>query len=407
MKRILITLGTIILSTSLEAASQEPHPLNLFEKPPEVQTRWSSFENPTAGRNCAALENTGNKGHAYDHLDAGETKTLLDMKGSGTITRIWFTIRNRDPKILRSLRLEMFWDGAEKPAVSCPVGDFFGVGLGRRVAFESALFSDPQGRSFNCFIPMPFRKSARITLTNELNAKQVDLYYDIDLLTNVKHSPETLYFHASWRRESPNELGKDFDILPLVKGNGRFLGCNIGVMTDKKYGKAWWGEGEVKIWLGNDKNPTMCGTGTEDYIGTAWGQTFFNNRTQGCLIADEDKGHWAFYRYHIDDPIYFDEGCKVSIQTIGGTPMPESQRMQREGIPFTPVAIAPRARKPSDWILLLDLEQPIDLLSPSTPEGWCNFRRQDDWSATAYFYLDAPESGLPPLAPVAERINGL
>ena len=136
-------------------------------------------------------------------------------------------------------------------------------------------------------------------------------------------------------------------------------------------------------------------------------EAFFNHRTQGCLIADEEKDHWAFYRYHIDDPIYFDEGCKVSIQTIGGTPMPESQRMQREGIPFTPVAIAPRARKPSDWILLLDLEQPIDLLSPSTPEGWCNFRRQDDWSATAYFYLDAPESGLPPLAPVAERINGL
>ena len=381
--------------------------MNLFEKPPGVQTRWSSFENLTAGRDCAGLENKGHKGHATDRLEAGETKTLLDVKGSGTITRMWFTIGNRSPKMLRSLRLEMFWDGAEKPAVSCPFGDFFGVGLGRRTAFETALFSDPEGKSFNCFIPMPFRNSARITLTNESEEPEFSIFYDIDLLTNVEHSPTALYFHTHWRRESPNELGNDFDILPCIKGSGRFLGCNIGVMADPRYAKAWWGEGEVKVWLGSDQNPTLCGTGTEDYIGTAWGQKFFNHRTQGCLIADEEKDHWAFYRYHIDDPIYFDEGCKVSIQTIGGTPMPEAQRMQREGVPFMPVSIAPRDRKPSAWILLLDLEQPIDLQSPSAPDGWCNFRRQDDWSATAYFYLDTPGGVLPPLVPVAERIKGL
>jgi len=403
MKRTLIALATIILYTALEAASQESHPVSVFEKPPGVQTRWSSFENPSAGRDCAALENKGNKGHASDYLNPGETKTLLDIKGSGTITRMWFTIANRDPKMLRSMRLEMFWDGAEKPAVSCPFGDFFGVGLGRRIPFESALFSDPQGKSFNCFIQMPFRKSARITLTNESKDIQGAIFYDIDLLTNVKHSPETLYFHASWRRESPNELGKDFDILPYVKGNGRFLGCNIGVMADEKYAKAWWGEGEVKIWLGNDKNPTLCGTGTEDYIGTAWGQKFFNNRTQGCLIADEEKDQWAFYRYHLDDPIYFDEGCKVSIQTIGGAPKAAVIRMLRAGVPVIPVSINSKGR----WILLLDLEQPIDLQSPSAPDGWCNFRRQDDWSATAYFYLDTPGGVLPPLAPLAERTKGL
>ena len=381
--------------------------MNLFEKPRGVETRWSSFENPGAGRDSAGQENQGNKGHANDHLEVGETKVLLDVKGSGMIRRLWFTIMDRSPKMLRGLRLEMFWDGAAKPAVSCPFGDFFGVGLGRRTAFETALFSDPEGRSFNCCIPMPFRKSARVTLINESGVPLNSIFYDIDFLTNVEHSPETLFFHAGWRREAPNELGKDFEILPHIAGNGRFLGCNIGIMADPRYGKAWWGEGEVKVWLGNDKNPTLCGTGTEDFIGTAWGQKCFNHRTQGCLIADEEKLQWAFYRYHIDDPVYFNDGCRVAIQTIGGTPKADVIRLQLAGVPVIPVGIYPRDRKPADFVGLLDMTQPVDLKSPALPDGWCNFRRQDDWSATSYFYLDGPGGVLPPLAPVAERVRGL
>ena len=400
-------LAAVIVLAPQGLAANSAATMNLFEKPRGVQTRWSSFENPTAGRDCAGLENKGAKGHAMDRLEAGKSKTLLDVKGSGMIRRIWFTMMNRNPKMLRGMRLEMFWDGAEKPAVSCPFGDFFGVGLGRRTAFETPLFSDPEGRSFNCFIPMPFRKSARITLTNESDETEYAIYYDIDLLTQVEHSPETLYFHTSWRRESPNELGKDFDILPHINGNGRYLGCNVGIIADAKYGKAWWGEGEMKVWFGNDKNPTLCGTGAEDYIGTAWGEGLFKNRTQGCLIADEEKRQWAFYRYHIDDPIYFDKGCKVSIQTIGGFGKAEVSRMQREGVPIIPVALLPRAHKPADIMPFLELKQPVDLQAPSLPEGWCNFRRQDDWSATAYFYLDAPGGVLPPLAPVAQRVQGL
>ena len=408
MNRVLVALRIVALSTVLVASSQAASPTALFTKPHGVQTRWSSFENPTAGRDCAGLENKGNKGHAFDCLEAGETKTLLDVKGSGTINRIWCTVNERSPKTLRSLRLDIFWDGAEKPAVSCPLGDFFGVALGRRIAFESALFSDPEGRSFNCFIPMPFRKSARITLTNESGVTLNEFYYDIDLLTHVEHPPENLYFHANWRREAPNELGKDFDILPHIKGNGRFLGCNVGIIADPKYGTAWWGEGEVKVWLGDDKNPTLCGTGTEDYIGTAWGQGRYSHRTQGCLIADPQKREWAFYRYHIDDPIYFDEGCKVSIQTIGASSKSEASRMQSEGAALIPVIMIPAKRKPHDAVRLSDMAQPVDLKSPDLSTGaWTLFRRQDDWSATAYFYLDNPEGVLPPLAPVAERVNGL
>jgi len=379
--------------------------MNLFEKPRGVQTRWVSFENPTTERGRAALENKGCKGHPCDSLRAGETKTLLDTAGSGMISRIWMTIMDRSPEMLRSLRLDMFWDGSERAAVSCPVGDFFGIGLGRTAAFESALFSDPEGRSFNCFIPMPFREGARVTLTNEYGTDLTHLFYDIDLLMNVEHSAETLYFHAHWRREAPNELGKDFVILPAVQGSGRFLGCNVGVSANPIYEKAWWGEGEVKVWLGEDEHPTLCGTGTEDFIGTAWGQGKYAHRTQGCPVADEKSGQWAFYRYHVDDPVFFEEGCRVSIQTIGGCPKEKVIELREKGAPLSPVTIDPADMRP--LVHLMELKQPVDLTDPALPNKWCNFWRQDDWSATAYFYLDSAGGVLPALAPVETRIAGL
>jgi hypothetical protein len=379
--------------------------MNLFEKPKGVQTRWFSFENAEIERGRAGRENRGAKGHAFDSVSAGETKTLLNIAGGGMVRRIWLTVSDRSPEMLRSLRIDMFWDAAATPAVSVPLGDFFGVGLGRRVPFECALFSDPEGRSFNCFIPMPFRSGARITITNESAKPLPHLFYDVDLLVDMEHAPETLYFHAHWRRESPNALGKEFDILPHIRGGGRFLGCNLGVIASPDYEGAWWGEGEVKVWFGDDANPTLCGTGTEDYIGAGWGQGTYAHRTQGCLVADGDRRQWAFYRYHIDDPVYFDDGCRVAIQTMGGAGIAKVLDLQRKGAPLIPVTIDPGGG--GSFVRLLDLDPPVDLQDPSLPQGWCNFWRRDDWSSTAYFYLDSAEGVLPPLAPVPARIAGL
>jgi hypothetical protein len=190
-----------------------------------------------------------------------------------------------------------------------------------------------------------------------------------------------------------------------VRGHGRFLGCNIGVITDPVYEDSWWGEGEVKIWLGNDQHPTLCGTGTEDYIGTAWGQGVYAHRSQGCPLADKERRHWAFYRYHVDDPVYFDGGCKVAIQTIGGAKKPKAIELKKKGAALIPVSIASGTMVPQ--MQLLDLPQPVDLEAPSIPDGWCNFWRQDDWSATAYFYLASPGGVLPPLPPASQRTAGL
>jgi hypothetical protein len=249
---------------------------------------------------------------------------------------------------------------------------------------------------------MPFRKSARIALTNESGKDLTHLFYDINISLGVEHTPGTLYMHAHWRRESPNALGRDFVILPDVPGSGRFLGCNVGVITDPMYEGAWWGEGEVKVWFGGDEHPTLCGTGTEDYIGTAWGQGTFSQRLHGCPIADGDNRQWAFYRYHLDDPIYFNDGCRVAIQTLGGCDKKEVLALQAKNVPLIPVSIDQGDRGP--FVRLLDRGEPLS----SVPEdGWCNFWRQDDWSATAYFYHESPAGLLPALPPAAFRTKGL
>jgi hypothetical protein len=384
----------------------------IYRKPKGLVTRWASFENPTGVKAAAAQTNRGAKGHAFDAVPAGSSVTLMEADGSGVVCRIWLTIFLGDnARFLRELRLDMYWDGSDRPAVSSPLGDFFGLAHCRTTAFETELFSSPEGRSLNCFVPMPFREHAKIVLTNESEQDLSHLFYDVDYLLGPTHGPDTLYFHTHWRRESPNALGNSFAILPETTGSGRFLGCNLGIIADAVYGKTWWGEGEVKAWIDDMSAPTLCGTGTEDYIGTAWGQGRYANRTQGCLIADMAARQWCFYRHHLPDPIYFDEACRVEIQTIGGAPKDLVKQLQDDGAPLLPVSID--AGGGDKFTRLLErrsdtqILEPMDLGDPSVPDGFCNFFRQDDWCGTAYFYLDAPSNALPELPPVAERVAGM
>ncbi|MGD0577839.1 MAG: glycoside hydrolase family 172 protein, partial [Bryobacteraceae bacterium] len=373
-------------------------------KRPDANTRWATFENPSAAKGAAASENKQAKGHAFDPFKAGETKTLLNVAGSGIVRRIWITLPDRDPSMLRSLRLEMFWDGARSPAVSVPLGDFFGAIHGRAARLENELFVNPEGRSFNCYIPMPFRRAARITLTNESGRNLDSLFYDVDVLMNDRPDPDALYFHALFRRQRWTEPGKDFEILPRVRGEGRFLGVHFGVITAPDV-TGWWGEGEVKMYLDGDESlPTIAGTGTEDYIGTGWGQSLFQTRYTGCTVADEKTRQYAFYRYHIPDPVYFHKDARVTIQQIGGDVKANVVKMLQQGVNIRPVSIAYKDQfKP-----LLDLPAGFDLAKdPSPDNAWVNIYERQDVSAVALFYLDSPENGLPAIPSVELRREAL
>lgn len=358
----------------------------------DLQPRWASPENPLGGKGAAHRDDDGRKRRPCVQMPPGGRLVLAEASGQpGTVRRIWLTIRDRSPAALRGTRLRMFWDGAASAAVDVPLGDFFGHGAGRMATFENAFFSSPEGRSFVSVLPMPFRTGMRIELVNETAIVQDMVFYDVDYTLGDRHGPDTLYLHAHWRRERPTVMRRDFTVLPQVAGRGRLLGVQLSVLADTaSWGQTWWGEGEMKIHLdGDGANPTLCGTGTEDWIGTAWGQGHYVNRNQGCSLADKETSTFSFYRFHVPDPIFFRSGIRATMQQIGWASVDHLREFQRRGTRLY-------------WS---DAE--IDIAGKIAGNTSCIFERSDDWAACAWFYLDRPENGLPELAPAAERIAAL
>jgi hypothetical protein len=361
-----------------------------------VKTRWYTYENVKGVAGGGGKANFGRKGAPLVFVPAGTSLVIADIKQSGTIRRIWMTLTaNINYVQLRGMKIEMYWDGAEKPAVQAPLGDFFCQSLGRMVAFQNAFFSSPQGSSLNCIIPMPFRKSAKIVLINESNVA-IPVYYEVDATLGDKHDDQTLYFHAYWRRENPTTVRKDFTILPRIEGKGRFLGCNLGMIQDSCSTMFWWGEGEVKVYLdGDTEYPTLVGTGTEDYIGSGYGQNLFNHPYQGDQFISQTKNAYGFYRLHVPDPIYFHKDIRVTIQDMGGP----GWRNMVEAINKNPGMKFMKSGNGTEYYTKEELEATKRIVG--------KVERTDDFCATAYWYMDKPENKLPPIAGVSERIKGL
>ncbi len=140
---------------------------------------------------------------------------------------------------------------------------------------------------------------------------------------------------------------------------------------------------------GDGEHPTLCGTGTEDYIGTGWGQGAYAQRYQGCPLADHEGYRYGFYRLHVPDPVFFSRDIRVTIQQIGCWAPDTSAQMRGSGLQ------------------LMHGDQPVDMAGAVAARGYGLFERRDDWSSCAYFYLDRAENGLPALADAASRIAGL
>ncbi len=374
----------------------------IYQMPPApIETRWYTFENVRGEKGGGGKAKYGRKGAPATGIKAEETLVLADIQGSGTVRRIWCTLFHRDPDALRGLKVEMYWDGAQTPAVQAPLGDFFCHSHGRMVAFENACFSSPEGRSFDCFVPMPFRTGARIQVVNE-SGKDNGIYYEVDATIGDMHDEDTLYFHTYWRRENPTTLRQDMTILPHVKGRGRFLGCNLGVRLDPVTANFWWGEGEVKVYLDGDTDyPTLVGTGTEDYIGTGYGQGLYSHAYQGNHFVaktgyeESSMDASGFYRFHIPDPVYFRQEIRVTIQVMGG---PSYQAML-DSLDKDPSLRFMKAGDGTQFYTREELE--------AEPHRAEVMERVDDHAATAYWYMDSPENGLPPIAPFEERIKDL
>jgi len=306
---------------------------------------------------------------------------LADIDGPGAVRHVWMTFMPAPPEVMRAQRLQVFYDGAEFPSVSVPCLDFFGMPMGRPVAYASALTAAQEGRGFNSFVPMPFLGSARIEYTNG-SERPVVLYYQVDYTLG---SVEPAYLHVAFRRENPTVLRRDFAITQDLLGPGRFLGCNIGVRVIDPCD--WYGEGEVKIYRDGDSDlPTICGTGLEDYVGSAWGLGPHCAPYAGAPLVVSPPDAPAsgvelvgFYRWHLLDPVMFERDLKVTIQQIGAVFFGQGQEREMEAyVEHNPLA-------GSGWHRL-----------PPPGLAWAITERVDDYCATSYVYCRTPQ----PVPPV-------
>ena len=205
----------------------------------------------------------------------GQRMELCALTGPAVIDALHLSVDSKDPHVLRSSLLQIHWDGQEAPAVDCPVGDFFGNGFSR-IPFKTlamGLVDD----AYYCYLPMPFRRSAKLYLANDSQD------HGVQVTLRLRHHPTGPLdsnigtFHAKWRREQveavnlhrSNLTGQDnYRVLDL-QGRGRYIGMSLNVFNRHLF---WWGEGDPMIFVDNDTwPPTWHSTGTEEHFNDAWG----------------------------------------------------------------------------------------------------------------------------------------
>ncbi|MGL6225769.1 MAG: glycoside hydrolase family 172 protein [Thermoguttaceae bacterium] len=339
MKRFAFSVLAVLLLTLSVYAQQPFNGLSVDQSTlhllSDAKTRSICPENFTGEKGKAAMSTDGPALHAardlgqgwkvspYVRIPKNSTFTLAEIEGSGAIQQIWLT-----PAPLhktRSMIIRFYWDGEETPSVESPLADFFACGWQEYCQNNSLMINVNPGSAFNCYWNMPFRKKAKVTIEN-LEDQEIVIYYQINyVLADV---PENAgYFHAQFRRSPKLDPKGIYTIVDGIKGKGHYVGT---YMTWEVRSPGWWGEGEIKFFMDGDKEfPTIAGTGTEDYFCGSY--NFDRNglyrefSTPYCGLVQVIPNdicytvgqRFGLYRWHIADPIRFDEDLKVTIQALG------------------------------------------------------------------------------------------
>ncbi len=273
----------------------------------------------------SSFDRTGGNADFF-HIPPGQSLDVFQSDGPGIITHIWFTINDRSPHHLKELVLRIFWDGNPRPSVETPIGDFFGLNLGDYFLYQSAFLNCSSIKALNCYFAMPFKRSARISVTNEGKQPVDSFYSNIDYQLVSTLPADALYFHAQYRQATPNTAIKGEDknldgrnnyVFFETEGGGQAMGVTLGVLQNTD---AWFGEGDEMIFIDDNSKPAITGTGTEDYFCGAWdfGVTNpFANLYNGAPfigVGERAGGHYCLYRWHADNPIAFQKSLKFTIE---------------------------------------------------------------------------------------------
>ncbi|MEX0720106.1 MAG: glycoside hydrolase family 172 protein [Balneolaceae bacterium] len=389
----LIILASLLLAVSTSFAQQTPFngitsPLGDLMRVSDAKSRSISPENLTGEKgkggmakleegtasHAAGLLGEGWKVNPYINVEPGETFVLGEINESGVIQHIWMTVTGE----WRNTILRMYWDDEKEPSVETPVGDFFAQGWRRYAHINSLPVSVNPGSGFNSFWQMPFRDGAKITITN-IDDTPMRIYYQIDY-TLTEIPDDAAYFHAQFRRVNPLPYKEDYTIIDGIEGKGHYVGTYLAHGANSP---GWWGEGEVKFYMDGDTDyPTINGTGEEDYfLGSysyrsrhengRWGATNFTTNYAGYHEIKEpgtkfEQRRFGQYRWHILDPIRFEEDVKVTIQSlgwkIGGRYLPQQNDLASVAYWYQEEPHAPFPELPSREDLAISWVAPLNVL---------------------------------------------
>ena len=307
----------------------------------------------------------------FHKIAPGEKLVLVDHKGAGVVRRWWLTIAPRNVvEIHRSLVLRCYWDGETEPSVEVPVSDFFGMGFGKWKDFISLPLNMTSG-GYNSYWPMPFHRSALITVENTGKLPVTNFYYNVDIRTHDKLPQDALYFHAQYRHVR-TEKGMPVTILQTT-GRGHYVGTLLSMQPERGSGLGYL-EGDERIFIDGENIPSIIGTGTEDYFSSGW---YYDTGEYGALfhgvtVKDDKGGKINTYRWHIEDPIPFKKSFRFEIEHGGTNDMP--------GVEYTSVAYwyqthphSPFPKLPANMLPLSQIAKPaieaVTLLSQGKVTG--------------------------------------
>jgi hypothetical protein len=269
-------------------------------------------------------------------IDPGETQTLLEVEGPGSIDHIYFATGPFSLDYFRHLVLRMYWDGHEVPSVEVPLGDFFCVSHGRLRRVDSDLIAVNPGMGWssglNAYFPMPFRTGAIVRLQN-VGPEPLEHTHHIDYsLRPAPWDEDPWYFHANWLSETPTRTSSNYPnerdsleinldaagnyvALDTDGGPGRMVGLHLQI---DNIGRGWYGEGDDMVFVDGDAwPPAIHGTGTEEIFGAgACPNEEFTGRYSGVHFVEsrDHSGLAGMYRWFVRDPIEFTSRLRWTIE---------------------------------------------------------------------------------------------
>ncbi len=288
-------------------------------------------------KRVSSYDRSGGNNDRFEAIPDGETRTLFEVEGAGVINHIWITIAPPPPDLSRNdIILRMYWDGDETPSVESPIGPFFGQGWDESYNYASLpLAAGPvDGRGLVSYFVMPFSDGARIEVENDSGRNIDAFYYYVDYVEVDELDDDLGRFHAWYNHElteappegenewsvlgpqGKNTTGEGNYLIADLEGKGQFVGVNYFVHSP---GPMWYGEGDDMIFIDGEDWPSgLHGTGTEDYFNTSWcPDTLFSHPYYGYARVNDNigwMGRTHVYRFHIADPLYFDESLRFTIE---------------------------------------------------------------------------------------------